>query len=439
MSPVRFHTKNCTSAKFGPAIGPGLMGSFFLLALLPLLSVGCASRSSHSNLNVSSRACISQPCPTLAKASLTQVPLESRAALLWPELPELTGKPLEIAEASSVRVLSWQELCLLATRGDTNSRLLSSAPQSGATATTPTCLQAALACQAKHLASQAVARAGEAYLGLHACYLQNELLQRAREGSERRERMLAKIRQHDLKLELDPRELDRQRLELDKQFAQLAREYQAATVGLELLLELENSPTTPLWPSDSSVPCELPEELPGCLELARKQRPDRQALLALQSCLQSTPAEQLIGLANGLTPWSALTIPPLPARWLNCHRADWEAAARSQLQHQLCALLAENEKQLVLEVNLAFARRWNSREQQRIAEELEASLRQSLDDIEALRAVEPVNIERFLELEQRLASAQSQRVSAAIEQAKAKLDLARAIGLLECPPSATQL
>ncbi|MFO0262003.1 MAG: TolC family protein, partial [Planctomycetota bacterium] len=102
----------------------------------------------------------------------------------------------------------------------------------------------------------------------------------------------------------------------------------------------------------------------------------------------------------------------------------------SQLRTQLCALLAENQKQISLEVNLAFARRWTAIEQLRIADESIASLQQSLEDIEQLRAIEPVNMERFLELEQRLMAAESQRVTAVIEQAKSELDLAKAIGSL---------
>ena len=39
-------------------------------------------------------------------------------------------------------------------------------------------------------------------------------------------------------------------------------------------------------------------------------------------------------------------------------------------------------------------------------------------------------MERFLELEQRLMAAESQRVTAVIEQAKSELDLAKAIGSL---------
>ncbi|MFO0033617.1 MAG: hypothetical protein ACK55S_00230, partial [Planctomycetota bacterium] len=69
-------------------------------------------------------------------------------------------------------------------------------------------------------------------------------------------------------------------------------------------------------------------------------------------------------------------------------------------------------------------------EQLRIADESIASLQQSLEDIEQLRAIEPVNMERFLELEQRLMAAESQRVTAVIEQAKSELDLAKAIGSL---------
>lgn len=429
MSPGRFHNRNSTSDRLGAPLWLGLGGC---LVVCLLSSIGCASRALWTVPSVPSSACLQPACPDLERASLPQVPLETRPSLQWPALPGLTGQPLEIAETSTVRLLSWEELCRLATRGDSGSRLLYSVPPSGMNSAHRTCLRNALACQAKHQASAAIARAGEAYLGLHTCYLQNELLQQARQGSARRERMLAKIRQQGLELDFDPRELDRQRLELDQQFAQLAREYQAATVALELLLELENSPTIPIWPVDSFIPFKPPAELPACIELARQQRPDRQALIALQSCLPTISPEQLAGFAGGLAPWSALTIPPLPARWLNCRRSEWESEARTQLQHQLCALLAENEKQLLLEVNLAFARRWSSTEQLRIAAERETSLQRSLDDLEALRTVEPVKIERFLELEQRLATAQSQRVSAAIEQAKAELELARAIGLVDC-------
>lgn len=407
----------------------------WLTLLVVLLSAGCAlkpfARKSAVTLCGNSAECSPQACcPVAEKISLTQVPLATRPDLSWQSLPSLAGQPLAISEAVSVRLLSWEELQTLAVQGDSTCQLLAAPLPCLERAETPACLRTALDFQAAHAGNLAIARASEALLGLQECYLQNQLLEQARQGSDRRERILEKFRTQGLPLDLDARELDRQRLELDRQFAQLAREYQTATVGLELLLNLSHEPTIPIWPTQPILPLGLPDDLPSCLERAQQKRADRQALLALQSCLGAVAPEQLTGQAGALSPWAELTIPPPPASWLLCRRADWEDAARSQLRTQLCALLAENQKQISLEVNLAFARRWTAIEQLRIADESIASLQQSLEDIEQLRAIEPVNMERFLELEQRLMAAESQRVTAVIEQAKSELDLAKAIGSL---------
>gem|GEM_PF-2958200 len=405
------------------------------LLLASLMFIGCATHPVGRVARVSASKSISPDCrqahcPTLEKVSLQQVSQSARPPLGWPSLPSLVGQPLAISEATTVRLLAWNELQALAIRGDSTNRLLTDPWACNSDEEPAACLQAALHWQATHAGSLAIARAGEAFLGLQECYLQNELLEQARRGSDRRERMLEKFREHGLPLKVDPRELDRQRLELERQFAQLAREYQAATIGLELLLELTHEPTAPIWPTVTQPNFVFPSDLPACLELAKHKRADRQALLSIQSCLEIVPPEQLTGLGNSLSPWSSLTLPPPPVHWLSCRRSDWEEKARKHLQTQLCTLLAENEKQLTLEVNLAYARRWTASEQLRITEELVASLQSSLADIEQLRSIEPVDVAGFLELEQRLMAAESQRVAATIEQAKAELELAKAIGIL---------
>lgn len=399
-----------------------------------LLVGGCAGRGSGSISACPSTSACSVP----AEAELVTVPWAERPDIEYRDLEELTGQPLEIAEAQSVRLLGWQDLVALVRRADGRSRLLSntSPPSQPAdcfanTSSVPQCLLDALAWQAEREAQTTIARAGEAYLGLQECYLQNELLLAAREGSGRRQRILDKFKANGLTLDVDSRELERQALNLDRQFARLAKEYQSATIGLELLLHLSHQPTVPLWPTNSSFPGSVPAELPACLELAFEHRPDRQALLALKSCLDSISPEQLTPLITSLSPWSHLTLPLPPALCIGQRRSTWERQVREQLHLQLCELLHENEKQITLEVNLAFARRWTANEQLRISIETVTSLQSSLDDVEALRAIEAVNIQNFLELEQRLAAAQSERVGAVLEQAKSELELATAIGVLD--------
>ncbi|MFO0455738.1 MAG: TolC family protein, partial [Planctomycetota bacterium] len=101
-----------------------------------------------------------------------------------------------------------------------------------------------------------------------------------------------------------------------------------------------------------------------------------------------------------------------------------------KFRHQLCELIAENEKQIQLEVNLAFARRWEAQEQLNLQAEVLQSLKASLSDQEALQNVEQLDVKEYFQLEQRIAEAKSKLVSAVINKAKAELELARVIGSL---------
>ncbi|MFM7738908.1 MAG: hypothetical protein ACKO9H_05855, partial [Planctomycetota bacterium] len=86
--------------------------------------------------------------------------------------------------------------------------------------------------------------------------------------------------------------------------------------------------------------------------------------------------------------------------------------------------------QIQLDVNLAFARRWEAQEQLNLQAEVLQSLKASLADQESLQDVEQLDVKEYFQLEQRIAAAKSKLVSAVINKAKAELELARVIGSL---------
>lgn len=399
------------------------------LALLVLPMFGCASQRAHQRSN----ECPPADCVVQPKVALPVSELAERPNLSWEQLPDLPGRPLEIAEATSVRLLSWDEILAIAPKADATSRLLSGPNASNCKEPPDSCLKQSIAYQAKHAAQASIARAGEAYLGLHECYLQNQLLLQARTGIEKQGRMLKKFRENGVDIPLDFRELERQELELNSQFARLAKEYQTATTGLELLLNLEHQPTVPLWPTTMQIPLFLCDELPRCLDHAMANRADRQALLALSYCIETVPLEKINLLASSLSPWAGLMLPLPMKTLLGCNSEAEERIIREQFRQQLCALIAENEKQIQLEVNLAFARRWEAQEKLNLQAEVLQSLKASLSDQEALQNVEQLDVKEYFQLEQRIAEAKSKLVSAVINKAKAELDLARVIGSLPTP------
>jgi hypothetical protein len=399
------------------------------LALLVLPLLGCASHRAHQR----SDECPPPGCTVQSKVALPVSELAERPNLSWEQLPDLQGQPLEIAEANSVRLLSWDELLTLAPQADATSRLLKNSIVSSCEEPADSCIQQAIVCQAKHSAQASIARAGEAYLGLHECYLQNQLLLDARSGSEKQGRMLEKFRENGVDVPIDFRELERQELELNSQFARLAKEYQTATTGLELLLNLEHQPTIPLWPTTMQPPLSLCDDLPLCLDSALANRADRQALLTLSCCVETVPLEKINFLASSFSPWAGLML-PLPLKTLlGCNREEEEKNIRERFRQQLCELIAENEKQIQLEVNLAFARRWEAQEQLSLQAEVVRSLKASLADQESLQNVEQVDVEKYFQLEQRIVAAKSKLVTAVINKAKGDLELARAIGSLSTP------
>ena len=403
-----------------------LLSMLAALALLVLPLLGCATHRAHQRSN----DCPPAGCTVQPKVALQVTDLAERPKLSWGQLPDLQGEPLEIAEATSVRLLSWDEILELAPKADATSRLLRNSSTSSCDDPCNNCLQQVLACQAKHSAQASITRAGEAYLGLHECYLQNQLLLEAQTGSEKQRRMLERFRENGVEVPLDFRELDRQEFELNGQFARLAKEYQTATTGLELLLNLEHQPMVPLWPTTSQPALALCEELPLCLNSALANRADRQALLTLSSCIETVPLEKINLLASSFSPWAGLML-PLPAKTLlGCYREEEEAIIRAKFRQQLCDLIAENEKQIQLEVNLAFARRWEAQEQLNLQSDVLESLKASLEDQEELQNVEQIDVEKYFQLEQRIAAAKSKLVTAVISKAKAELELARAIGSL---------
>ncbi|MFM7740524.1 MAG: hypothetical protein ACKO9H_14045, partial [Planctomycetota bacterium] len=396
-----------------------LLSMLAALALLVLPLSGCAShRARHRSNECSAPACTIQP-----KVAIPVSELAERPDLSWEELPELQGRPLEIAEATTVRLLSWDEILALAPRADATNRLLSNPVSSNCAEPADNCIQQSLAWQAKHSAQASIARAGEAYLGLHECYLQNQLLLEARTGSEKQGRMLDKFRENGVDIPIDSRELERQELELNSQFARLAKEYQTATTGLELLLNLEHQPTVPLWPTTMQPELSLCDDLPLCLDSALKNRADRQALLTLSCCVETVPLEKINFLASSFSPWAGLML-PLPVKTLlGCDSEEEEKTIREKFRQQLCELIAENEKQIQLDVNLAFARRWEAQEQLNLQTEVLQSLKASLTDQESLQAVEQLDVKEYFQLEQRIAAAKSKLVSAVINKAKAELEL----------------
>lgn len=405
---------------------PPLLTTLAALALLVLPLFGCATHRGHQRTS----DCPNPGCVVQPKIALPVTPITERPNIGWEELAELQGEPLTIAEATSVRLLSWDEILTLAPKGDATSRLLKDSVTSSCEDSASGCIQQALAYQSRHSAQTAIARSGEAYLGLQECYLQNQLLLEARSGSEKQGRMLEKFRENGIEIPVDFRELERQQLELDSQFARLAKEYQTATTGLELLLNLEHQPTNPIWPTTTQPNFSLCEDLPSCLESGLANRSDRQALLTLSCCIETVPLEKVTALAGSFSPWAGLML-PLPAKTLlGCNRDEEEAVIRDKFRQQLCELIAENEKQIQLEVNLAFARRWEAQEQLNVQAEMLQSLKASLADLEALREVEQIDVEKYFQLEQRIATAESKLVTAVISKAKADLELARAIGSL---------
>lgn len=403
-----------------------LLSMLAALALLVLPLLGCASHRAHRRSN----ECPPTGCTVQPKVALPVSELADRPNLSWEQLPDLQGRTLEIAEATSVRLLSWDELLTLAPKADATSRLLSNTINTNCEEPVDNCIQQSLAWQAKHSAQASIARAGEAYLGLHECYLQNQLLLDARSGLEKQGRMLEKFRENGVDVPFDSRELERQELELNSQFARLAKEYQTATTGIELLLNLEHQPTVPLWPTTMRPALSLCDDLPLCLDSALANRADRQALLTLSCCVETVPREKINFLASSFSPWAGLAL-PLPVKTLlGCNSEEEEKAIREKFRHQLCELIAENEKQIQLEVNLAFARRWEAQEQLNLQAEVLQSLKASLSDQEALQNVEQLDVKEYFQLEQRIAEAKSKLVSAVINKAKAELELARVIGSL---------
>lgn len=366
-------------------------------------------------------------CPT-APREWALKPVAERLPITFAELPDLQGLPLTVEESTSVRSMTLAEVRHLAAAESPSAQALRNhrsrleCRPEGA----PPCLLLALDAQADQEELQANGQATEAYFNLVEIYLQHELLFEGRSDIDRLERIFQKLQENDLAKSMDPLTPERQRLELESQFAELATRYQQLTTGLEIQLNLRMDAAQPIWPevTPEGGAANLPtREQAVAAGLANRR--DLQALQYLLECSSCLSPAEILGLGSAAQPFLGLgkrVQGRILARATDPDSTGQHSAARDQL----CQWIAAKQKQIQLEVNQAFAEFWNSRQQVDLRLAYLASLSNSLQRQEQLREIEMVDVQNRLDLERQQRQARAELVTDLVNRERAywKLQLA---------------
>ena len=206
------------------------------------------------------------------------------------------------------------------------------------------CLQCLLQLQANHERTRSAGQAAEAYWQLVETHLQMDLLNQSTAEIDRVARIVSKLRENDIDVDLDERELLRQQNLLEEKAIELHAGQRKLVDGLELLLDLHPQPDQTLWTSvPGLIRIDGVPDAESAVELAWQNRQDLAALHQLADCCGPESMEWLPALTQPLSPWLGLRSPLAKRRGLLAQRKlkqalQLEADCRCEQLPQLVAL-----------------------------------------------------------------------------------------------------
>jgi hypothetical protein len=264
------------------------------------------------------------------------------------EIPEpIWGWPIADQQPERLRELTFENCARLARASspvanqiETHRTWLASSCE------TPAVLLAAMECQAAHERNLHAATALEGYLNLVDIYAQQPIFEQAFAIFVDADASLRKLQSAGFGMESDPAELEREKIKLEQQVAELRYSQSRLQDGLEGLLHLAPQSGQPIW--TRYVAREVGElggieDFDQAREVAFANRGDLQALMLLASDCSMISNETLTRLVASAQPMLGPgLVKSAVARWWQCALKDelerleaQESAARRRQLNQL--------------------------------------------------------------------------------------------------------
>jgi len=395
---------------------------------IALMQLGCAASHRHS---VVSRAnnyrLVTNAQP--ARNALSTLEFESRTPIQIGVGQPTSGLPLTVNDGS-IRNLTLGECQSLAFNSSALGNALSQEgkvvnSESCGSDETPGCVSRIICLQAEHERVKSSGQATEAFLNLVDVYLQHEILLESMEEVDRASSVLNKLKENEIEVDVDPRELDRQENMLEEKAAELLYAQQQATTGLSLLLNLNVDNTTPIWTQYENLETVPIPELQSAVDVAFENRKDLAALNELACCCGPEVMELIRSSTQTLHPLIGLKFGP---------KRKWNFLVQKELEQEACCrceqivdVVQAKKKLIRLEVS-QLVQSMNRRARLiYLKKSTVESLSKSLDEAEKAVEIKPLDFKTQIENKAAWLQARSELVHeiVALEIDRSKLTTAQ--------------
>lgn len=359
---------------------------------IALMQLGCAASHRHSVVSrTNNYRLVADTQP--ARNALSTLEFESRTPIQIGVGQPTSGLPLTVDEGL-IRNLTLGECQNLAFNSSAlgnalnqESTLVNS--QNCGTGETPRCVSRITCLQAEHERVKSAGQATEAFLNLVDVYLQHEILLESMEEVDRASSVLNKLKENEIEVDVDPRELDRQENMLEEKAAELLYAQQQATTGLSLLLNLNVDNTTPIWTQYENLETDPIPELQSAVDVAFENRKDLAALNELACCCGPEVMELIRSSTQTLHPLIGLKFGP---------KRKWNFLVQKELEQEACCrceqivdVVRAKKKLIRLEIS-QLVQSMNRRARLiYLKKSTVESLRKSLDEAEKAVDIKPLD------------------------------------------------
>ena len=373
------------------------------------------------------------PSSTIAKTvnQLPTISIDSRQFISHTELQGIAGSPVVEDYSTVVRTVGFSEIQSMAADNSTIANAIDGEREKlCCREDAPKCLATILNLQAQHERNQSAGQAGEAFLNLVQVYLLHDVLLESTREVDRASKIVQKLKDNDVPIDFDERQLVRQENELEEKAAELLFNQKRLTTGLSLLMDLDVKDTTPIWTVYQSQGLPPTVDLQSALDTAWSNRADLQAMSLLTECCDADLLDIIRSSAKSLHPLLGLAIKK--KRWLRRPRLSkiedtQEACCRV---NQIKQLMEARKKLIAREIaDLVFSMQ-KRRRLIGLKKETITSLEQSISSAEKAVEIKPIDLKTQLANRARVYEIRAELIREIIGLEIDSLKLKQAQGLL---------
>lgn len=408
------------------------MGRYFNIALITLV-IAVVLSGCYRNRNAAHQSKPYQPPPDPAK-QLEEVPINDRAPIQVNDIGlNASGSPVNADAQNSLRRLTVAQCRELAMTGSRNANALDAEFQRlQCNENVPPCILEMIQLSAMHQRNESIGQALEAYLNLVEVYLQHDLLLESTVLIDDTHQTIDQLRAADVIVDFDRRELDRRRMTAEEKAFELLSNQQTLTTGLELLLQLQRTSGSPIWPeysAESFGQYDVPT-LNDSLTVAWENRKDLRALQALATCCSEDLIDAVRSSLRSIHPLLGFAFRPRGVLYQAFFGQQDDLHEVNQLQNQVYGVIESLKDSIELEV----ASRVYSIEKRmaviRLKKARIQSLHDSIQSAKDVAAVKPVDLKAQVERRAQVIEARSELIRERIALEIDRVKLMQAQGIL---------